>query len=959
MVALPLMRLISRRALCLLVAVTSFGSIHKLSAAGQAKAIPYCIHPAISISPTFGTVSTGVTISSACSLSGATAVAFGGTNAPFTIQSNGTIVTSAPSGPAIFPGSILPVTVSFGGETIGGDVLFTYGIGQMLLSGPYPYTPGENDLYWTSSAYSLFANPPTVLTFGTASPVLHVSTLFNSSQFAEHPDPPEVLGNQGYFFATLEECSLDATPQMVNVPEGAVKCANWDGNTGYWMALTKQQMLLNYPAPLQGQGLAGQSSSGDLALPAGSAFDVANYDLVHTFRVSISMDLYDTVKGGQANRAAGPTISSPFTAVVVPVAMLQVRALPYAILFAPTGNQSTASFSVQSTFTTNYTLGNSTAQSSSLSFDDSSSAVFSGSQVISQSLGGGQSVGGSQSYGTTESWDTTTTFASIQQAGTQTGQQAMQSTTITPSISANSSTIPGSGYVCAAPTQTSNGPNCAPQALTRDPNWYQYEPFWDDIFYLRVHPQFAALVLGNGSNRYVIYKTGPVGPRVSVWKLAACVTATPVVGENACKLSYPDAQEEEVNGQIESVPIEPYITLTPQEANNLLSLDPFYVGGQGAPIPPTRGTLVITSAEGPTGSISYGAQATPANVASPPQPVTVNVNNTQVTSGQKSGQDNYSTTVTDTLGTNSTAGMTLNLFGATSFTAGDGEKETYVTGITNIYSNSNAVSNQVVTIANVILNDFDNTTTSSSGGQACAKCHGPLPQQPAVNVYLDKIFGGFMFQDTGALPSYIKQNEEAVSVNVIALATQAEMATPRFSDVPVNSPARAAIGILAVTGVMSGYPDGTFRPTQPMTRAQLATSLAEAAHLSTSGGPSPFTDIPSNSTFARAAVAAAGARLISTRSATTFGPTDPVTREDLATSLDAAFKLTGTAPTGTASTKFVDSQSISPSAVNNVQRVIAAGFMAGFPDMTFRPKDTVTRSDAALALFTALQSNPR
>lgn len=47
----------------------------------------------------------------------------------------------------------------------------------------------------------------------------------------------------------------------------------------------------------------------------------------------------------------------------------------------------------------------------------------------------------------------------------------------------------------------------------------------------------------------------------------------------------------------------------------------------------------------------------------------------------------------------------------------------------------------------------------------------------------------------------------------------------KFPDVPEEHWAAATIEVIADAGLMTGYPDGTFKPEQPVTRAELATVL--------------------------------------------------------------------------------------------------------------------------------------
>jgi hypothetical protein len=68
---------------------------------------------------------------------------------------------------------------------------------------------------------------------------------------------------------------------------------------------------------------------------------------------------------------------------------------------------------------------------------------------------------------------------------------------------------------------------------------------------------------------------------------------------------------------------------------------------------------------------------------------------------------------------------------------------------------------------------------------------------------------------------------------LVAVATLMAFAAPAFAanpfmDVPMNHWAYDAIGQLASQGVVSGYPDGTFKGNQPMTRYEMASIVARA-----------------------------------------------------------------------------------------------------------------------------------
>ena len=67
----------------------------------------------------------------------------------------------------------------------------------------------------------------------------------------------------------------------------------------------------------------------------------------------------------------------------------------------------------------------------------------------------------------------------------------------------------------------------------------------------------------------------------------------------------------------------------------------------------------------------------------------------------------------------------------------------------------------------------------------------------------------------------------AIAVTVlVAFAAPAFAVTNPFMDVPLNHWAYDAIGQLAARGMLSGYPDGTYKGRQPTTRYEMASAIA-------------------------------------------------------------------------------------------------------------------------------------
>jgi len=71
----------------------------------------------------------------------------------------------------------------------------------------------------------------------------------------------------------------------------------------------------------------------------------------------------------------------------------------------------------------------------------------------------------------------------------------------------------------------------------------------------------------------------------------------------------------------------------------------------------------------------------------------------------------------------------------------------------------------------------------------------------------------------------------AAVVVLAAFAAPAFAAVNPFIDVPINHWSYDAIGQLAARGILSGYPDGTYKGRQPTTRYEMASALARALAL--------------------------------------------------------------------------------------------------------------------------------
>lgn len=115
----------------------------------------------------------------------------------------------------------------------------------------------------------------------------------------------------------------------------------------------------------------------------------------------------------------------------------------------------------------------------------------------------------------------------------------------------------------------------------------------------------------------------------------------------------------------------------------------------------------------------------------------------------------------------------------------------------------------------------------------------------------------------------------------LAGSPPAEGEEPDFLDVPPGHPNLTAIRWARSSGVVDGYPDGTFRPDGPITREEIAVLLWNNRGGQPASGPAPYGDREDVSPWAREAVDwAYGAALMSGTPDSRFLPLNNTTRAE-------------------------------------------------------------------------------
>jgi len=186
----------------------------------------------------------------------------------------------------------------------------------------------------------------------------------------------------------------------------------------------------------------------------------------------------------------------------------------------------------------------------------------------------------------------------------------------------------------------------------------------------------------------------------------------------------------------------------------------------------------------------------------------------------------------------------------------------------------------------------------------------------------------------------------------ISAATAAQRS---FPDVAISSPFYDAISWLAEQGVTTGYPDGTFRPRNQITREAMAAYLyrMDGSPDYTPPTASPFTDVPVNSMFYKEISWLNTTGITTGYVDGTFRPGNHITREAMAAFMNRYAQFTGEDATSSSSkVLFLDVPTGSAFAAEIswlASEGISTGWDAGSGCSTYRPKSAVTRE--AMAAF--------
>ena len=178
----------------------------------------------------------------------------------------------------------------------------------------------------------------------------------------------------------------------------------------------------------------------------------------------------------------------------------------------------------------------------------------------------------------------------------------------------------------------------------------------------------------------------------------------------------------------------------------------------------------------------------------------------------------------------------------------------------------------------------------------------------------------------------------------------------KFTDVSRNDWFYGDVSYVYENGIMDGVSAETFAPNATLTRGMIVTILYRMENKPAVTGASKFTDVDANEWYGAPVAWAAGNGIVTGYSETTFGPNDPVTREQLAAILYryAVYKGMSAVTLEQNPSRFTDADQISAYAVPAMNWAVGKGLING-ADGKLSPKASATRAQVAAIIHRYLE----
>ena len=197
----------------------------------------------------------------------------------------------------------------------------------------------------------------------------------------------------------------------------------------------------------------------------------------------------------------------------------------------------------------------------------------------------------------------------------------------------------------------------------------------------------------------------------------------------------------------------------------------------------------------------------------------------------------------------------------------------------------------------------------------------------------------------------------------VTTRTQQQVAATRsstqvsFSDISQNFWARDFIAELARQDIITGFPDGQFRPNEPVTRAQFAAMIRKAFEKTKVRNAISFRDVSTSYWAYNAIQEAYEMGFLDMASGSEFNPNQSLTRLQVMVALTKGLNYSASSSTESVLRFYSDAASIPADVRTLVAAATERGIVVNYPNVkTFSANTVATRAEVAAFLYQAMVS---
>mgnify|MGYP002609243478 CR=1 FL=1 len=200
----------------------------------------------------------------------------------------------------------------------------------------------------------------------------------------------------------------------------------------------------------------------------------------------------------------------------------------------------------------------------------------------------------------------------------------------------------------------------------------------------------------------------------------------------------------------------------------------------------------------------------------------------------------------------------------------------------------------------------------------------------------------------------MKKKTSKISIALAAILATASAVTPAYAAVTypdINGHwSKNIVEKWAEANVVSGYPDGTFKPNDNITRAEFGVWVYKLFGYQPSSKDSKFADV--NGHWAESIIDSLVEHgvIVNSEYGNNYGPDTKITRMEMIRMMVRAIEKQGETSGATGATKFVDNASIAQKDTGFINVAAKYDIITGYPDGTLKPYAKSTRAEGAAML---------